>query len=134
MSRTHRILVAAPVLALGALLGPSARAEDGEESQAGAKFETAVATAKALEASFAHVEFVLRYDDGDAPERIGSGAYGGNYGGYVTEERPLEMVGIVLAPDRVVTADPRLHPRFVTSVTVVFRGERVPATPFAYPA
>ena len=50
----------------------------------------------------------------------------------VKEERPLELPGYVLAPKRVLTLDPMIHPRFIERIGVQRDGERVSATPSAY--
>ncbi len=126
--RTFPRTVAAAAL-VAALFVPAGRlaADEGEEGTA-----PAIAAAKSLEDSFAHVEVTLRYDEGQPPSTIGSGRR--EYASLVQEERPLDLAGIVLAPDRVLTLDPQLHPRFVAGITVSLRGQRVPAKPVAWAA
>ncbi len=85
--------------------------------------------------SLVKVEYTLQYDKGQAP--VLKGAYErcpncGNFhwrGGddYVAEERPMEIGGFLIAPDRVVTADPMIHPRFVKGIAVRFGDRTVSA-------
>jgi serine protease Do len=133
--RSRRFVPALALLAGGFALGDPACAEDAPAAAAAAKrFEAAHATAKVLDASFAHVEYALRFEEGEGPLAVGSGQDMTDYSDYVTEERPLELAAVVLAPDRVLAPDVCLHPRFVTSVTVVHGGRRVAAKPIAYAA
>ncbi len=126
-SRTLRISLAVGIAAAILLLAPPSRAGDD-----GADAPSSVALARVFAPSFVHVEVALRYDEGQAPTSLGKGR--GDYSGLVAEERPLEEAGIVLAPDRVLVVDPQIHPRFVSSVTVVFGGQRVGAKPIAWAA
>ena len=86
-----------------------------------------LAVALALEPSFVRVEVALRFDEGQPPSTVGS-----DFSGLVTQERPYELTGFVLAPDRVLVSDPQLHPRFVSAIHVVDEGAKVPATPWAW--
>lgn len=82
--------------------------------------------------SLVRVEYTLRYDKGQAP--VLRGAYErcpncGNYhwqgaDDYVDQERPMEISGFLVAPDRVVSPDPMVHPRFIESISVRF-GEQM---------
>jgi hypothetical protein len=83
--------------------------------------------AERLRPSFVTVEYTLRFDKGEEPRTVT-----GWTGGLAAEERPLEMAGIVVAPDRVVTMDPMYHPRFVERVEVRFGNRRVAASAVAH--
>jgi hypothetical protein len=78
-----------------------------------------LALAQALESGLVQVEYRLKHDKGEAP-RYGAGL--------INEERPLEMSGFVLAGDVVLTADIKLHPRFIESITVRQGKDTVSAT------
>src|SRR5687768_11144252 len=74
-----------------------------------------------LSKGLVRVEYYLQYDKADAPagglgnERCPNcGSFHGNeLRKYLEEDRPVEVVGFLVAPDRVVTADPQIHSRFV---------------------
>ena len=100
------------------------------------KPEDMAAAAEVVAPSFVRVEFTLKYDKGQPPT-VG---YGNSYrswrGGaeeYVKEERPLEMAGVLLAPLKVLTDDPMVHPRFLEKIEVVFGDETIPATILSVP-
>jgi hypothetical protein len=118
---------AGALVALGVLSPVPARAGDDAEASSS---EAVQALVKTLAPSIVHVEVTVRYDEGDAPETIAKG--GGNYGGYVIQERPIDLPGLVLAPDRVLITDPQMHPRFVAGYSVVQGAQRVGAKPFAW--
>ena len=94
--------------------------------------------ADTISPSLAIVEYTLRFDKGEPPKRIGTGAAVGSVfglderGGLVTEERPLELPGFVLSSNRVLTTDPMFHPRFVERILVRRGDQRVQAAPVAY--
>lgn len=82
--------------------------------------------AEKLLPSMVVVEYTVQYDKADSP---GSGYYGYRWGQgwdsaptnweqYIREERPAEFAGYVLSPTRVISSDPRLHPRFIKEVRV----------------
>ena len=118
----------AAVLTLGAALcGDGALADEGQQGG-----PAAVAAVRAVADSFVRVEVFLQYDNGEEPEDLSSGGFvsvgdRGNYAGLIAEKRPLEMPGILLAPDRVLVEDLQLHPRFVRTIEVVFKDQRVGA-------
>jgi hypothetical protein len=117
------------VLATGLALvcpPPGASAKEDEQTT-----RSATDLARALASSFAHVEVALRYDEGQPPATL-TGGWQEGYAGLVTQERPLDLTGLVLAPDRVLVSDPQIPPRFVAGITVVFGTQRVPAKPFAW--
>lgn len=99
-----------------------------------------VAMAESLRGSLVRVEYTLRYDKGQAPNGAGMMGRCPSCGEYhietgddaVKEERPLEAAGYLIAPDRVLTSDLFLHPRFIEKTEVVLGGERVAAAPVAY--
>jgi len=93
-----------------------------------------------LAPSLVRVEYTLGYDKGEAPKARGCIERCPNCGRYhindadqtVREERPLEEAGFLIAPTRVLTSDPLVHPRFVKSIVVRFGERRVKATIAAY--
>ncbi|MCY2955193.1 MAG: PDZ domain-containing protein [Planctomycetota bacterium] len=99
-----------------------------------------LAIVQSLAPSAVTVEITLQYDNGEAP--YGSGwstrcPNCGQYHGedterYVQDERPMELPGLLIAPDRVITADVTLHKRFIKSIAVRSGNRLVPAAPAAY--
>lgn len=121
--RAFRLALGATLLA-SLLAAPLARAEDEPEGVA-----AALSTMAATEGAFVHVEYMLRYDEGQPPSTIGNGSH---LGGLILQERPLDLAGIVVGPDRVLVSDPMIDPRFVESITVVAGTQRAKAQPFAW--
>ena len=78
------------------------------------------------------VRFGLRYDKGQPPYASGLRRGGLYMHGLVREERPLELAGYLIQPDKVVVIDPMIHPRFVKSTVVVVGGKTYPAKPLAW--
>jgi hypothetical protein len=111
------------------------RAEDKEKAE-----DTAarLAVAKAIAPSLVRVEYTLQYDKGEPPQALGytRGYYGGDAESVVRDERPFEVPGYLLAPDKVLVPDPVIHPRFIKSISVHQgdgkAGEVAEATPAAY--
>ena len=88
------------------------------------------------------VEYYLKYDKGESPECSGLAEYCSNCGqyhsignaeDYVKQERPLESGGMVIAPDKIITADMQIHERFIEKIMVRFGDSRVAARLYAYP-
>ena len=85
--------------------------------------------------AFVRVEYTLKPDKGEEPSANGYArstcpvrlfdAFDASTS--VREERPMEVVGFVLAPDLVISPDPMIHPRFVESVAVRVGDAVVPA-------
>lgn len=99
--------------------------------RAGEPPEKALAkVANTLSPSMVTVEYTLRFDRGEPPRSLGWMRHGG--ADLVRDERPLELAGYLLAPDRVLTVDPLIHPRFIETIRVQRDGERVFATPCSY--
>lgn len=96
--------------------------------------------AEGLRGSLVRVEYTLRYDKGQAPSGTGIVESSSSSAPYrydrsedaVKEERPLETGGYLIAPDRVLTGDLLLHPRFVERTEVVLAGETIGAKAVAY--
>ena len=113
-----------------------ARAGEGDVSAA-----DQAAIVRTMAPSLVHVEYTLRYDKGERPVSGGwtrSTCPVRPYSTFsvsetVTEERPAEMPGALVAPTRVITADPMIHARFIESVRVRFGDQVVEARPSAYP-
>jgi hypothetical protein len=117
------------VASVGGTVATPANAKDG------------VAIADALAKSAVRVEYTLKYDRGEEPSAAGwryrcasCGQYHNTGGAQViNEERPAEQGGFLIAPTRVITADPMVHARFIERIDVVFGDQRIEATPKAYP-
>lgn len=86
--------------------------------------------------SIVRVEYHLQYDKGQPPvidgyaERCPHCGEFHNIGDgrtFVEQERPMEVAGYVVAPDRVVCTDLMVHPRFVSKVVVVYKNQQVQA-------
>ncbi|MBK7403896.1 MAG: hypothetical protein IPJ41_04495 [Phycisphaerales bacterium] len=85
--------------------------------------------------SIVMVEHTFRYDNGEAPEAEPAGmAYRGAEGDMepdwatlITEERPAERMGYLIAPDLVLTVDPLVDPRFVEKIEVRAGDSRIGA-------
>ena len=98
------------------------------------------AIVEAVAPSLVHVEITLRYDKGEEP-RAGGWLQGDNSmhlhdalqpADVVNEERPMEIPGFLVAPNQVVASDPMIHPRFIESIAVRYKGDVVKARPVAY--
>ena len=93
-----------------------------------------------LAPSFVAVEYTLQYDKGEAPYGSGWASRCPNCGQYhaedtdqiVQDERPLEVAGLLIAPNQVITADVTLNPRFIKSIAVRFGKNVVDAKPAAF--
>lgn len=118
-----------------------AAAQDTREADEGALTPAdEVAIIKAVSPSLVRVEYTLRFDKGESPRVRGWAKRCPNCGSYhgvsgeetISEERPLEVPGLLLAPDKVLTADLMTHPRFIKSIAVRAGEELVPALPAAY--
>lgn len=101
------------LVVLGALAGCADQKASGER---GLTSSERAAIAQATVPSLARVEYTVQYDQGEPP--TGSGYQAGELGGFVLQERPMELPGYVLSPTLVVCPDPIIHPRFVKSINV----------------
>jgi S1-C subfamily serine protease len=72
--------------------------------------------------SLAKVQVWFQVDKGEDPP----------FSETLTEKRPFEVSGLVLAADKVYTQDMAFHPRFVKRVAVTFGDQTVEAKPWAY--
>lgn len=104
--------------------------------------------AESLAPSLVRVEITPQYDKGESPgedrwaawrqfqaqndDDIGTGGWE-SWEQLVKEERPAERGGYLVAPTRVYTQDPGLHPRFIKSINVRFGTQTVAAKPIAWP-
>jgi hypothetical protein len=95
---------------------------DQDQQQEGLTSAEQVKILESVKPSLAVVEVWLQYDKGEAPP----------YEDRVTEERPFETAALVLAPDKVLTQDMPVHPRFVKRTCVRFGDQTVDAKPWAY--
>lgn len=96
-----------------------------------------LAIAEAANPSLVRVEYTLQFDKGEPPQSLGWAQRCPTCGGYhgsgsseelVTQERPMEIGGFLVAADTVLIRDPLIHPRFVKSLAVRFGDKTVPAT------
>ncbi len=96
--------------------------------------------AEAVRPSFVRVEYTLQFDKGEAPhgssllERcpICGGEHGDIPEDATRDERPVVTSGILVAPNKVLTTEFLIHPRFVKSIHVRFGDQLVEATPAAF--
>ncbi len=124
----------AAVLLLAA--GGAVRAEE----TAATSGATQLKIAEALSPSVVRVEYTLRYDEGDAPLSRGwnqrcprcGNFHGDRVDPIVRDERPLERAGFLLTPTSVVSPHILVHPRFIESIAVTWRGHSIPARPAGY--
>jgi len=111
----------------------------------GAGPEKLVALADAVGPSLVRVEYTLRYDKGEAPgsaaaawERMMLAAVRDeassemDFESLIRDERPLVRAGYLLGDGRIVTRDPRIHPRFIASIAVRSGESAVTALPDGY--
>lgn len=104
--------------------------------------ESLAKTADAVAPSLVLVEYTVKYDRGDAPEAQGATRRCPNCGEYhvdevdglIKEERPLIMPGFLIAPDKVIAADPLMNSRFVERMAVRANDQLIPATIAGYAA
>lgn len=89
--------------------------------------ESNKAIIEAVSPALVHVEYTLQYDKGEAPR----GGVWGTYDDLIREERPKELPGLLLAGDKVLTADLMIHPRFIKGIAVRFGDSVIPAEPDA---
>lgn len=106
-----------------------------------------LALTEPLAASMVRVEITPQYDKAESPGNNWSGRYNAmqddsssmarmtyhDFDELIKEERPAEQAGYVIAPRRVLTADPDLHPRFIKDISVRFGDRVVKASIAAYP-
>jgi len=78
---------------------------------------------KAVAPSLVKVELTLQMDKGESPAGYGWG-FSGISQESIQQERPAEAGGFLVEPNKVVVADPMVHPRFVKAIAVRF-GEQV---------
>ncbi|HZW08521.1 MAG TPA: hypothetical protein VFF69_01330 [Phycisphaerales bacterium] len=103
-----------------------ARAQTEEKGPGDAEIIDGIADAVVM------VEHTFRYDNGEAPRAEPAGlAYASaegdvesDWSAMITQERPAERQGYLIAPDLVLTVDPLVHARFVEKIEVR-AGERV---------
>ncbi len=132
---TKRILSA---IAVWVMLGAAGGCAVVEEPAATASGKADIAAA--LAPSLARVEYTVQYDKGEPPRAAGwaercptCGRYHGTHiEGLVSEERPLELPGLVLSATVVLCPDVMIHPRFVKGIAVRYGDQLVVAEPSAY--
>ena len=130
------------MLVLCLLLAAVCSAQDVEETETEKPKVDKAALAEKFADSMVVVEYYLKYDKGESPKCSGLGEYCSNCGKvhsvgnaeeYVKQERPLEAGAMVIAPDKIISADIQVHPRFIDKIMVRFGDSRVEAKVFAYP-
>jgi len=94
-----------------------------------------------LAPSAVRVDFTLKHDDATPPPRLimeraaercaGCGEYHHTWisgSDFIRDERPIERMGWVVAPDTVLIVDPTISPRFIESIHIAFPNrEKIPA-------
>lgn len=102
-------------------------AADDPASDSGFSATEQSAVIEKLNPSFVHVEYILKYDKGVAPKGHGWAEKCPNCGrlhvgtspdDLVTQERPLEAAGFLVAPSQLITTDPMIHSRFIRNIQV----------------
>lgn len=92
----------------------------------------------AVSKGLVQVEFTLQFDKGDAPHGIldqdprSTGNRMNTLADLVSEERPLETSGFLVAADTVIAMDPCVHPRFIKTITVRYGTASTTAQVSAY--
>ena len=123
------------VIVLFAILLPLPAAESVDQDQQLTPADK-IKIADSLANSLVIVEYTLKYDKGQAPDIGGWGSRCPNCGGFhsigsgqqmITEERPLEVDGYLVADNLVITSDMMVHPRFVEKIEVRFGNHLVAA-------
>jgi S1-C subfamily serine protease len=128
------------IVLVAALVGSARAGDEGVAAGGGATTSPATAPApdkvkqyldiaEGIAPSFVRVEYTMRYDKGEAPR---GGSYGGDGEYYIRQERPLEKAGFLIEPNKVLTGDILMHPRFIESIHVRFGDEVVGAKVCAY--
>lgn len=132
---TKRVFSAIAVLvALGAAGGCAGL--EGAAATASGKAQIAAALAPSL----ARVEYTVQYDKGEPPRAAGWAQRCPSCGRYhgiqaeslISQERPLELPGLVISPTLVLCPDIIMHPRFIKGIAVRYGDQLVQATPSAY--
>jgi hypothetical protein len=94
-----------------------------------------------LSNSFVIIKYELKADKGQSPELSGWSNLCPNCGSYhsvesgdnvLDEQRPLETAGYLITPQKALTRDMMIHPRFVKNITVHFNEISLPAEIVAY--
>lgn len=96
--------------------------------------------AETLKPSAAVVEYSFQYDKADSPGGDWGGsrfsgedrAPSGNWEQFIRDERPAERPAYIIAADKVVVADIKVHPRFIKSINVRFGDQVVSAKPAGF--
>ncbi len=96
----------------------------------------------AVQAALVQVEAFIQASEGEEPNASGWSNRCPKCGEYhvnelddvLKEERPATVAGYLVAPDRVLSADPMIHPRFVREWRVRLGDESVVARPSAWAA
>ncbi|MCJ7544993.1 MAG: PDZ domain-containing protein [Phycisphaerae bacterium] len=132
---TKRVFWAAAArVALGAAAG--CVGPQGSAATASGKAEIAAALAPSL----VRVEYTVQFDKGEPPRAAGWAQRCPSCGRYhgipveslVSQERPLELPGLVISPTLVLCPDVLMHPRFIKGIAVRCGDQLVQATPSAY--
>jgi len=79
-----------------------------------------LAVIEAVRPSFVHVEYTMKFDKGEEPR----GGSWGSFAQYIKQERPMETTGVLIDARTVIVDDLMMHPRFMKSIAVVYKGSR----------
>ena len=93
-----------------------------------------------VRAALVKVEAFVQASEGEDPVAAGWSSRCPKCGEYhvneldevLRQERPASVAGYLVAPDRVLSVDPMIHPRFVREWRVRLGDETVPARPVAW--
>lgn len=86
--------------------------------------------ADAVRPSLVRVEYTFKHDKGEAPSVFQYPNTWQDHG--IDQERPLEVVGFALAPNRILTPELVVHPRFLKGIAVRAGTQLAEARPAAY--
>ncbi len=127
-----RRIAALAALALLLLVPLTLHAAD-EDAAAPDKDKTAeeLKIAATAAPSLVQVEYTLQDDKGEAPRGGGAGDYA-SWETYIRQERPVQQPGLLLAPDKVLTPDPLMHPRFIKSIAIRIGKDTIAAHPASF--
>jgi len=120
--RLTALLFAACLACAPAVFADDAEKKGAEDDKPSAEKQVEMIDAAAP--GFVVVEWTPQYDQGEAPQ-----GFGGTYGveQNMTDRRPVEVPGVLVADDLVITNDPQHERRFVKKVEVRFGDDVVPA-------
>jgi serine protease Do len=126
------------IIILPGLLATTLLAKEKVSSKKRDVIKTGQKIMAAVKPSVVQVQYYLRFDKGQGPSIIGykcgncNGVHNRNAAQYVKEDRPVEVPGYLIAPDKVITADILVNPRFIQDIKVKYNKSMRNATISSY--